>query len=82
MQKMAKSKIAAAETLTTLFVDAPPANPAPSAADKVFLRGLKKRGYTEQEIISIAAKGGYQITPDLFVIKPRKAKLETAAGSA
>jgi hypothetical protein len=60
--------------LAEVFQAAPPANPSPTSADKNYLRGLKKRGYTEEEIIRIAAKAGYVITPALFVIKPKKPK--------
>lgn len=69
---MAKIKQAVNEKLAGVFAETPPENPAPSAADKTYLRGLKKRGYTEAEIIQVAAKAGFKITPDLFIIKPKK----------
>lgn len=62
------------EKLTSVFSDTPPQNPAPSAADKAYLRGLKKRGYTEAEIIQIAKKAGFSITPEIFVVKNVKKK--------
>lgn len=71
---MAKSKVAVNEKLASVFAEVQPANPAPSSTDKAYLRGLKKRGYTEQEIIQIAAKAGFKITADLFVVKPKKPK--------
>lgn len=59
------------EKLASVFAEIPPANPAPSVADKSYLRSLKKRGYTETEIIQIAAKAGFKITSDLFLVKPK-----------
>lgn len=56
------------EKLESVFSATPPANPAPTAADKKFLIGLKKRGYTEDEIILIAGKAGFQIKPELFTV--------------
>lgn len=60
--------------LAEAFTAAPPANPAPSSSDKAYLKGLKKRGYTESEIIQIAKKAGFNITTELFIIKPKKQK--------
>ena len=36
----------------------PPKNPAASAADRTYLRGLRRRGYTEEEIKVVAHKAG------------------------
>ncbi len=48
-----------------------PANPALSAADKTYLRGLQRQGYTPAEITAIAQSAGYQVPDDLF--QPKKA---------
>lgn len=79
---MAKPKQAVSTKLESVFADVPPANPAPSTADKHYLRGLKKRGYTEAEIIQIAAKAGFKITSDLFVVKAKKPKAVATAPAA
>ena len=43
-----------------------PANPALSAADKTYLRGLRRRGYTQEEIKTIASDAGFTVPGDLF----------------
>lgn len=74
---MAKGKRAPVnEKLSSVFSETLPANPSPSTSDKSYLRSLKKRGYTETEIIQIAKKAGFNITPELFVIKPKKPKTQ------
>ena len=50
--------------LLEVVVATPPASPALTGADRVFLRGLKRRGYTEQEIILIGTKAGVKVTPE------------------
>lgn len=76
---MAKGKRApVSEKLASVFAETLPANPAPSTSDKAYLRSLKKRGYTEAEIIQIALKAGFKITPELFVIQPKKPKTAPA----
>jgi hypothetical protein len=70
---MAKVKRApVSEKLAEAFIAAPPANPAPSSSDKAYLKGLKKRGYTDDEIIKIALKAGFKITPEMLIVKPKK----------
>ena len=49
----------------------PPKNPAASAADRTYLRGLRRRGYTEEEIKVVANKAGLAMPPDLFVSKKK-----------
>ena len=66
--KMAKTKIN--PRLLEAAESTPPKNPAPSAADRTYLRGLRRRGYTEDEIKVVAQKAGLVMPPDLFV--PRK----------
>lgn len=67
-KKMAKAKVN--PKLIEAAESTPPKNPAPSAADRTYLRGLRRRGYTEDEIKVVAQKAGLLMPPDLFV--PRK----------
>lgn len=53
---------------------AAPKNPAVTSADKAYLRGLKKRGFTDDEIIQLSAKAGLKVTAEMLAVKPRKAK--------
>lgn len=67
---MAKSKVK--EALLKAVEENPPKTPALSAADKTYLRGLKRRGYTEGEITVIVQKAGLLVPPDLFEQKKKK----------
>jgi hypothetical protein len=69
---MAKVTSPVNEKLISVFSQTPPANPAPTPADKAYLIGLKKKGYKEAEIIEIAAKAGFLISPELFITKSKK----------
>lgn len=71
---MATKKQTVNEKLAAVFAETPPANPALSHADKAYLLRLKNRGYTEDEIIQVAAKAGFKVTQELFVVKPKKTK--------
>ena len=57
------------EKLVAAFAETKPAKPALSAADKTYLRGLRRQGYTNDEIKAVAAKAGFDIPPDLFISK-------------
>lgn len=50
-----------------------PQNPVLSGDDKRYLRGLKRRGYSEQQIFEIVRKAGLAIPADFF--KPREQKV-------
>jgi hypothetical protein len=63
--------------LASVFAEVQPANPAPSSTDKAYLRGLKKRGFTDAEIIQVAAKAGFKITADMLVVKPKKLAVQS-----
>lgn len=65
---MAKPKIN--EKLLALVEEVEPANPVLSGEDKRYLRGLKRRGYSEQQIFDIVKKAGLAMPPDFF--KPRQ----------
>lgn len=51
----------------------PPKNPAITSADKTYLKGLIRRGYTHDEIISIGAKAGLKVNPQDLITNGKKA---------
>ena len=53
-----------------------PAIPVLSSADKSYLKGLKKKGYSDQQIIAIAAKSGFTIDAKFLVVKPKLTEAE------
>jgi hypothetical protein len=57
------------QKLVDAFKNERPANPALSAADKSYLRGLRRQGYTQDEITNIAGKSGFAVPADLFATK-------------
>jgi Holliday junction resolvasome RuvABC DNA-binding subunit len=59
------------QKLMDVFSAEKPANPAPVGADRRYMLGLMKRGYTPQEITNIAAKAGYKLTPEFFIKKAK-----------
>lgn len=63
-----------AEALLAAVAATRPANPALSAADKTYLRGLRRQGYTQPEIIAIAQSAGYQVPDNLFQTKTTNKK--------
>lgn len=71
-----KKKQPVAAKLAEAFQSTPPTHPALSSSDKTYLKGLTKRGYTEDEIIDIAKKAGFLVPTDLFVTKQKIAKEE------
>jgi hypothetical protein len=75
---MATKKTPVNSKLLEVVAATPPANPAPTGPDLVFLRGLIRRGYTEQEITSIAHKAGMKIDAGFFAKAAEKAKKAAA----
>ena len=72
---MAKAKkIPLNEALAEITAAAKPASPALSSTDKAHLIRLKKRGFTDTELIDLAAKAGLRVTSEMLVIKVRKPK--------
>lgn len=67
---MATKKEPVNEDLAKAFASAKPANPALTSADKSYLRGLLRRGFTAEEIQTVAKNAGFQVTAELFT--PRK----------
>lgn len=74
---MATKKKTAHEKLLEAVATTPPMNPALTSADRVFLRGLKRRGYTESEIIAIGKKAGFIVTSES--LKPAVKRVKTVA---
>jgi SOS response regulatory protein OraA/RecX len=70
---MATKKQAVNENLAKAFEAVKPANPALSSADKTYLRGLRRRGFTQQEIQNVAQKAGFQVPADLFETRKKAA---------
>lgn len=70
---MATKKVAVNEALMKAFENAKPKNPALTGADKAFLRGLKRRGFTLEEIKVIAADAGFLVPDDLFEARKKSA---------
>lgn len=68
---MATKKVAVNESLMKAFENAKPKNPALTGADKAFLRGLKRRGFTLEEIKVIASDAGFLVPDDLFETKKK-----------
>lgn len=73
---MATKKAPVNSKLLEVVTATPPASPALTGADRVFLRGLKRRGYTELEIIAIGEKAGMTVTSDDLKPKEKKPKIE------
>ena len=68
---MATKKVAVNERLAMAFEKAKPANPALSSADKTFLRGMRRRGFTLEEIQKVAADAGFEVPENLFDTKKK-----------
>jgi hypothetical protein len=52
--------------------ETPPKNPAITGADKTYLRGLIRRGYTHDEIVAIGAKAGLKVNPQDLITNGKK----------
>jgi SOS response regulatory protein OraA/RecX len=68
---MATKKVHVNEGLMKAFENAKPANPALTSADKTYLRGLRRRGFTQDEIQKVAKDAGFVVPPDLFEQKKK-----------
>jgi SOS response regulatory protein OraA/RecX len=55
-----------AQGLIAAFEKRSPANPALTSSDKTYLRGLRRKGYTQEEIKTIASDAGFAVPDDLF----------------
>lgn len=68
---MATKKQTVNADLAKAFESAQPANPALTSADKTYLRGLRRRGFTQSEIQEIAQKAGFVVPANLFETKKK-----------
>lgn len=69
---MAKAK--PNQLLLDAFKDVAPKTPALTSADRTFLRGLTRRGFTHEEILAVAQKTGMKVTKeDLITSQGRPA---------
>lgn len=68
---MATKKIQVNEGLVKAFENAKPANPALTSADRTYLRGLRRRGFTQEEIKKVAKEAGFDVPADLFESKKK-----------
>ncbi len=49
-----------------------PATPVLVGTERTYYKGLKRRGYSEQQINEFIKKAGYPVPVDLWVIKAKK----------
>lgn len=49
-----------------------PATPVLVGAERTYYKGLKRRGYSEQQINEFIKKAGYPVPVDLWVVKAKK----------
>lgn len=68
---MATKKTQVNDGLLKAFENAKPANPALTSADKTYLRGLRRRGFTQEEIKKVANEAGFEVPTDLFEQKKK-----------
>lgn len=72
---MAKAKqFVPSNDVLTLINATKPANPILSAKEKTYFKGLKRRGYSEQQISEFVKKAGYLVPSDFFLVKQKKPK--------
>ena len=68
---MATKKTQVNDGLLKAFENAKPANPALTSADKTYLRGLRRRVFTQEEIKKVANEAGFEVPADLFEQKKK-----------
>lgn len=56
-----------------------PATPVLVGSERTYYKGLKRRGYSEQQINEFIKKAGYPVPADLWTVKAKK---QTAAVKA
>lgn len=49
-----------------------PATPVLVGPERTYYKGLKRRGYSEQQIGEFIKKAGYPVPADLWVVKAKK----------
>lgn len=71
---MAKQKrFTPAEDVLAIINATKPATPILSGKERTYYKGLKRRGFSEQQIGEFIKKSGYPVPADLFVVKTKKA---------
>jgi len=75
------TKTAPSKKLLDAFSNVQPASPALSSADRTFLRGLHRRGFSYEEIVKYAGEAGYVVPADLFITKKKKTKVDSSQAS-
>lgn len=76
---MAKQKQFAPSDDVLAFINSTkPDTPILQAKEKTYYKGLKRRGFSEQQIGEFIKKAGYSVPADLFLIKLKKPKVATA----
>ena len=72
---MAKAKqFAPPNDILLLINSTTPETPVLSSKEKTYFKGLKRRGYSEQQISEFVKKAGYLVPSDFFLVKPKKPK--------
>lgn len=70
---MAKAKKFVPDSSILEIVNAvKPATPVMTGPEKTYFKGLKRRGYSEQQINEFIKKAGYPVPADLWVVKAKK----------
>lgn len=72
---MAKAKqFTPSEEVLALINLTKPASPVMTFKEKVYFKGLKRRGFSEEQISTFINKAGYKVPANFFVTKQRKSK--------
>jgi hypothetical protein len=76
---MAKAKqFTPSEEVLALINLTKPASPVMIFKEKVYFKGLKRRGFSEEQISTLINKAGYKVPANFFVTKQRKSKKPAA----
>lgn len=72
---MAKQKrFAPTDDMLAVINSTKPASPVLVGKERTYYKGLKRRGFSEQQIGEFIKKAGYPIPADLWVVKAKKQK--------
>lgn len=70
---MAKAKkFTPSSDLLEVINSTKPASPVLLGPERTYYKGLKRRGYSEQQIGEFIKKAGYPVPADLWVVKAKK----------
>ena len=74
---MAKSKqFTPDQAILDMVTSTKPAYPILSTKEKTYFKGLKRRGYSEQQITEFIKKAGYPVPVNFWVVEAKKPKTE------